>query len=191
MEELKLAIAGEFRSGKTTLAEYAESHYNMTPFAFGDELKKGFHYHYPHIPRDPKPRSGYQLYGQLMRFVYGDDYWLNITMDEVERMRQAAYGYNGGQSFAPLITDVRQPNEFERLRKEGYKIVKVVAPYDLRKERARAAGDNFTDEDMKFETGLKTDLLGMDYLIINNGTLEELYTQLDWVMEDIRGYRRV
>lgn len=190
MRELRLAIAGELRSGKTTLAEYAEKHYHMDPFALGDELKNGFHYHYPHILRDPKPRRGYQLYGQLMRFVYGKDYWLNITLDEIERCRKASDGYNVFSSsvsgFAPIITDARQPNEFDRLRKEGYKIIKVIAPYEVRKKRAKEAGDYFTEEEMNNETELYISQLESDYTIFNEGTVEELYAQFDKIIEDIR-----
>lgn len=190
MRELRLAIAGELRSGKTTLSNYAESHYHMTPFALGDELKKGFHYHYPHIPRNPKPRKGYQLYGQLMRCVYGDDHWLNIMLEEIEGCRKAKKGYNFFSSaeatLAPLVTDARQQNEFEKLREEGYKIIKVIAPYNMRLDRARAEGDNFTEEEMNHETELYISQLEPDYTIFNEGTVEELYAQFDKVIENIR-----
>lgn len=190
MSELKLVITGELRSGKTTLSNYAEEHYHMIPFAFGDELKNAFHYFYPHVPRDPKPRRGYQLFGQLMRFVHGEDYWIDLCFDNIHTCRQAQKGYNTlslvSSDFAPLITDARQHNEIERCRAKGYKVIKVEAPIEVRKERAEAEGDNFNEVDLNFETELSVRALEPDYLIVNNGTLEELYTQFDRVIEDIR-----
>jgi hypothetical protein len=189
VSELKLAIAGELGSGKTTLANYIEKEYHMTPFAFADELKKGFHYAYPHIPKDPKPRRGYQLYGQLMRCVYGEDYWINICLDEIDRCRKAAIGYNfreADPNFAPLITDARQPNEFERLKKEGYKIIKVIAPQELRVKRAIERGDNFTEADLNHESEIHISQMDADFTIFNEGSLEELYASFDRTLEYIR-----
>lgn len=186
MDELRLVIAGELRSGKSTLANYAEEHYHMAPFAFGDELKSAFHYFYPHIPRDPKPRKGYQLFGQFMRYVYGEDYWLKQCFENIETSRKAAAGYGFSHDFAPIITDARQPNEFEYCREQGYKIIKVVAPLEARKERALKEGDVFNEEDLQHETELYVKTLTPDYLIINDGTLQELCAQFDRVVENIR-----
>lgn len=189
MEELKIALAGELRSGKSTLAKYAEETYGMTPFAFGDELKKRFHETFPNVPRHPKPREGYQLYGQLMRFVYGQDIWVNYTFDEIDRCRKAALGYNFDNpavQFNPLVTDARQPNEFQKLRERGFKIVKVTAPIELRIARAKADGDIFTEDDLNHETELYVRDLNPDYLITNDGSLTDLYAAFDAVVEDIR-----
>lgn len=189
MEELKIALAGELRSGKSTLAKYAEETYDMTPFAFGDELKRRFHETFPNVPRDPKPREGYQMYGQLMRFVYGQDIWVNYTFDEIDRCRKAALGYNFDNpavQFNPLVTDARQPNEFQKLRDKGFKIVKVTAPIELRIARAKADGDIFTEADLNHETELYVRDLNPDYLITNDGSLTDLYAAFDAIVEDIR-----
>ena len=182
MEELKIALAGELRSGKSTLAKYAEETYGMTPFAFGDELKRRFHETFPNVPRYPKPREGYQMYGQLMRFVYGQDIWVNYTFDEINRCRKAALGYNFDNpdaQFNPLVTDARQPNEFQKLRDKGFKIVKVTAPIELRIARAKADGDIFTEADLNHETELYVRDLNPDYLT-------DLYAAFDAIVEDIR-----
>lgn len=189
MDEIRLVIAGCIRSGKSSLSAYAEKKYHMVPFAFGDKLKDDFHKEYPHVPRYPKPRKGYQLFGQLKRYVYGDDYWVDLCFKEIDRIRQAANYYNSTGSeiaFSPIITDARQPNEFERCRKEGYKIIKVVAPLELRMERARAAGDKFKEEDFYHETELYIANLEADYTIHNDEGLDKLYRAFDSIIEDIR-----
>ena len=183
--EVRIAIGGGFRSGKTSVADYLEKHYGMVPFAFGDELKNGFHYEYPHIPREPKSRKGYQMYGQLKRYVFGEDYWLTQTLSEVDRMRIAAHNYNltGSEiGFRPLITDVRQPNEYARMPLEGYKVIKVLAPDHLVINRAQAAGDQFDISDLYHEVEVYSKTAPADYTVVNDGTLEQLYEQIDMIM---------
>src|SRR5690606_29390588 len=123
----RLCVTGELRSGKSTVGDYLERKYNATPFAFGDDLKKDFHRDYPQIPEYPKPRKGYQLYGQFMRYIHGEDYWMNRCFEKIDYVGELAYGYNA-EEYIPMITDARQPNEFAACREKGYIIIKVVTP---------------------------------------------------------------
>lgn len=199
MKEIRVVLTGELRSGKSTLAEYAEDNHFMIPFAFGDELKAAFHREYKHIPAHPKPRKGYQLFGQLQRYVHGEDYWLDKCFAEIDRVRQSAINYNTvvpaighepkGPSvetmFMPLITDARQPNEFAACSREGYIVVKVVASEDLRQQRAVAAGDKFSEADLQHETETFISQVAADYVIVNNGSKEEMYEQFDKIMAEL------
>ncbi|UXQ88898.1 deoxynucleoside monophosphate kinase [Bacillus phage Thurquoise] len=188
MKEIKIAIAGEFRSGKSTVAEYLDEKYSMLQFAFADELKRDFHKEYPDILTVPKPRKGYQLYGQLMRYVYGEDYWINRCFNKIENIRQAAMGYNitGSEAkFNPVITDLRQHNELERCREEGYHIIKVLAPKSVRVQRAKEEGDSFSEEELQHETEVYVREMDTDFTIMNNGTIEDLYAEVDYIMSVI------
>lgn len=190
MKEVKLAIAGELRSGKTTLEHYAVNKYGVVPFAFATKLKAGFHYEYPHIPRLPKPREGYQLYGQLKRYVFGDDYWIDQCAGEIENIRKAASFYNitGSEiEFCPFITDVKQPNEFAWCRREGYKIIKLIASEEIRVERSKAEGDKFDKKNLYHESELHIHNEEADFVIVNNGSFEDLYARFDEVMTRIKG----
>lgn len=185
MKETKIAIAGQFRSGKSTVADYLDSKYGMLQFAFADELKRDFHFTYGHIPRTPKPRKGYQLYGQLMRYLFGEDYWINKCFKKIEDVRLVSINYNitGREiKFSPVITDLRQENELERCRKEGYHIIKILAPEEVRIQRAEEAGDAFSLEEMNHETETYIEEMYADYTIINKGSLEQLYGAIDVVM---------
>lgn len=185
MKEIKIAIAGEFRSGKSTVADYLDSKYGMLQFAFADELKRDFHFTYGHVPRTPKPRKGYQLYGQLMRHLFGEDYWVNKCFKKIDDVRFVATNYNitGREvKFSPVITDLRQENELERCRQEGYFIIKVVAPEEVRIKRAEEAGDAFSLEEMNHETETYVKEMYADYTIVNKGSLEQLYGAIDVVM---------
>lgn len=188
MQEIKIAIAGEFRSGKSTVAEYLDAEYGMLPFAFADELKKDFHKEYPDVLMVPKPRKGYQLYGQLKRYVHGEDYWINKCFNAIETVRKVATNYNitGSEAkFMPVITDLRQHNELERCREEGYHIIKILAPEKVRTQRAVEAGDSFTHAEMNHETETYVRTMQADYTIVNRGSLEQLYDAVDVVMSAI------
>lgn len=185
MKEIKIAIAGQFRSGKSTVADYLDSKYGMVQFAFADELKKDFHKEYPDIPMVPKPRKGYQLYGQLKRYVHGEDYWVNKCLCKIHDVRLLARNYNTTgleMKFSPVITDLRQENELDICRKEGYFIIKVIAPEEVRIQRAEEAGDSFSLEEMNHETETYVEEMDADYTIVNKGSLEQLYGAIDVVM---------
>jgi dephospho-CoA kinase len=187
---IKIGLLGEFRSGKNTVADYLTEKYDAVQFAFATDLKNGFHKEYPHIPADPKPRRGYQLYGELKRYTYGIDYWVNLTLDEVAHQEREGerFGYvTEEQPFFPVITDVRHPNEWARLKKEDYIIIKIVTPKEVKIARAKAAGDNFTPETFNHESEKHVKDAPCDYILINDSTLEDLYSQIEDVMTHILG----
>jgi dephospho-CoA kinase len=183
---MKIALTGKLRSGKDTVAEYLINKHGFVPFAFGNKLKEEFHRKYPQVPEYPKPRKGYQLYGQLMRYVYGEDFWLDLCFNDINYTGFLAKGYNSEIEYNPVITDVRQLNEFARVEKEGYILIKVLAREDIRLERARQAGDFFGYDDMRHETESYIDQADSDFIIVNNGTMEKLYETVDLIIDRIK-----
>lgn len=185
---IKVGLLGEFRSGKNTVADYLTEHYGAAQFAFATDLKNGFHKEFPHIPANPKPRKGYQLYGELKRYVYGQDYWINLTLGDVKyaEIDGERFGYvTEEQPLFPVITDVRYPNEAKRLKEEGYIIIKIETPLEVKLERAKTAGDNFNPEDLNHESEKHIKDMSSDYIIYNDGTLEDLHEQIEVVMLSI------
>jgi dephospho-CoA kinase len=188
MNEIKIAIAGAARSGKSTVAKYLEDKYCMTSFAFADKLKEQFHEENTHIPITPKPRKGYQLFGEYKRYVHGEDYWINLCFDRVNLIRGVAARYGQGKfayPFRPLITDLRYPNELERLTEEGYTTVCVIAPKHVRIERMDKEGDNYDESMFEAESEKHIPLLDVDFVINNSRTLEDLYKEIDHLMTNI------
>ncbi|WP_254918934.1 hypothetical protein [Bacillus cereus] len=84
-----------------------------------------------------------------------------------------------------LVNGVRQPNEYQRLRDEGFIIIRVNTSDDLCIGRAKEAGDVFTEEDLSHETENHIDTFEVDYEINNVGTIDEMYDQFDAIMRDI------
>lgn len=172
-----IGLIGRLRSGKDTVGDYLASKYGYTQFAFGDELKRDFHRRYREIPRDPKPRAGYQFHGQFMREHYGENVWIDACFDNIRC----------SDTDAPVvISDTRQENEFTTLQSAGYVLIRVEAPDGLRIERAVNSGDTFNYADLMHGTETALDGYAADFTVVNDGSLAELYAQIDEIMGYLR-----
>lgn len=165
----KIAITGKARSGKDALAKYLIKKYGYTRYAFADELKHYFH----EILGDTneKPREGYIWFGQTMR--ERDPYvWINKLFEKVGRENPAKI----------VITDCRQPNEFERLRKEGFLIIRITSYLETRVKRMEQEGDKFSKKDLTHETETHLDQFPVHFELYNNGSIEDLYENFEKVI---------
>ena len=181
---IKLALCGKLRSGKSLVAGYLSLMHDFQPFAFGDALKNAFHRAFPQIPRQPKPRAYYQSFGQWARATIDENVWIDATMRKVdEYLSQKHCDCNG--RLRVLIEDVRQQNEYDRLKREGFVFVRITAPDELRLERARKVGDDFTEADLAHETELLVDSFEVDYEVANDGTVDELCAKVDVVIRQL------
>ena len=183
MTLLPIALTGRLRSGKNAVADYLTETYGYTQFAFGDELKRDFHRRYREIPHDPKPRAGYQFHGQFMREHYGENIWLDACFDNIRYA--ATCPVSGDDNLRPVITDLRQPNEFDRCRSEGFVIIRITAPESVRIDRAIKSADNFVLSDLTHDTESHVDKFAADYEIINDGTLADLYAKVDAIIAEV------
>lgn len=175
-----IGICGLLRSGKDTVAEYLTQNYGYTQVAFGDALKDDFHRRFPEIPRDPKPRLGYQSHGQFMRKQFGSDIWVRKCFAKIDAI--AAENMYADLPFRVVVSDLRQPNEYEALKSAGCVIIRVTAPEALRIDRAIKSADTFNLRDLSHETESYVNTFSVDYEIVNDGTLAELYAKVDEVM---------
>ncbi|MGF1433289.1 hypothetical protein ACQUW6_03395 [Bacillus thuringiensis] len=180
----KIAITGKARSGKSELSHYAWMLYGFKEFDFSAVLKDEFHRLFPHIPCDPKPRAYYQKFGQWLREI-DPDIWVKMTMGKVHEycFEDALYKVNHRPKV--LVNGVRQPNEYQRLKDEGFVFIRVNSSDDLRIGRAKEAGDVFTEIDLSHETESHINTFEVDYGINNVGSIEDMYDQFDAIMRDI------
>lgn len=176
-----IGLIGKLRAGKDEVARYLTSEYGYERYAFGDSLKDDFHRRYPEVPREPKPRIGYQFHGQFMRDVVGEDIWVQRCLSEVQR------GYYANLDFRAVISDVRQLNEAERLKAAGYVLIRVEAPEALRIQRAVSSGDRFNLRDLTHGTETALDDYAADFTATNDGDLAHLYRQIDEIMAFLGG----
>jgi dephospho-CoA kinase len=180
----KIALCGGIRSGKDTVAEYLVKNYRFNRFAFGDAIRHLCREYFPERMKAGKDRELLQGVGQDLR-KYDPDVWVKRTLVEV-----TSADYEGALddpsyklgSMNVVISDLRQPNEYEALRKAGYTIIRVEAAEALRIQRAVLSGDMFRLSDFKHETERHFPTFVPDYEIRNEGSVEALNEQIETVI---------
>ena len=183
--EIKIALTGAMRSGKDTVAELLEqdllnlnTNIKFEQVAFGDMLKYFAHDIFLESWTGNKPRKLYQEFGQgireISKKVYGhENVWVNLLAEFIDS-KQNEDEEDNKDIRCIVITDLRQPNEYEWCKENGYTIIKVVTDDSTRLERIKEVNDNFNPEDLTHETETYIDSFNEDYYIDNSGTLEEL-----------------
>ncbi|MFU1888324.1 hypothetical protein [Bacillus wiedmannii] len=90
------------------------------------------------------------------------DIWVKMTMGKVHEycFEDALNKVNHKPKV--LVNGVRQPNEYQRLRDEGFMIIRVNASDDIRIDRVHSAGDLFTEADLTHDTESHIDTFEVD-----------------------------
>lgn len=182
-----IGICGKLRSGKNTAADYLTERYGYSQFAFGDELKRLAHEIYD-VPTEPKPRELYQWFGQTMR-ERDPNVWVRKCFENIAKvsiMYRADTEYYGEpyKPLIPVIVDARQPNEIDRCRAEGYVIIRIVRP-DSERLAVATATDAFNSDDLHHDTESHVDGFDVNYVIVNDGTLADMYAKIDAIMAEV------
>lgn len=169
---MKIAFGYRMRVGKDTAATYLHHKLGGKQISFAAPIYDILHY--------AQGRCGFQKHKdrQFLQYVGTEwarskdpDVWVNIVLRETKDDKNA------------FISDLRFPNEFEALKKNGWICVKIVRNYveDLdgvgtgsHVHSSENALDGLMDEQW-------------DYLLHNNGSLDEFYTQLDKLVNIING----
>jgi dephospho-CoA kinase len=180
---VKIALTGKMRSGKDLCGSHLYINYGFDQVAFGDALKKNAHATFPWVSEFSKPRALYQQYGQLMRKIEPD-----VWIKHAEQAVNGAIDFRvntGAEQIGIVLTDVRQQNEVDWCRANGFTLIRVTAPDEDRIARAIAANDDFTVLDLTHETELAIDTFEVDHEAINDGTVDDLKRKIDEIMEAI------
>jgi hypothetical protein len=180
----KIALTGKLRAGKDEVAQHLYIKHGFNRIAFGEAMKKEAHAVFPWISQSSKPRALYQQFAQLMREIDPD-----VWVKHAERAVQGAIDFRvntGAERVGIVLTDVRQANEVAWCRENGFTLIRVTAPDEVRIARAIDANDNFTVHDLCHETELAIDSFEVDHEVINDGTVDELKAQIDSILSQIR-----
>src|SRR5690606_732434 len=170
--EIKIGLVGKAGTGKDTVAAYLVAVYGFRKFAFADRLKEiDFELFGPTVGKD---RKRLQQFGQFCRTI-DPDVW-------VKQLHKRIKDYHGNI----VVTDIRQPNEYQYCIDNGFIIIKIVCDDDIRIERMKERGDIFNPEDLNHETEQYIDQFDYTYWVDNNGTFNDLTTQVDYILEDIK-----
>lgn len=185
---VKLALCGGMRAGKDEVAAYLCSVYGFQRFAFGDGIRQLCRDYLPELMEAGKPRALLQGIGQDLR-KYDPDVWVKWLLVEIEAARyelQLETGTIAEDDLNVVVSDLRQPNEYARLRAEGYRILRVNASDEIRRQRMRDAGDIVSEDSIMHETESHYAGFAVDLDIWNNGNREELYAQIDSYLRSLK-----
>ena len=199
-DEIKIALTGKMRSGKSTVAEILWLDYDLTRRSFGGALKyyadKMFEgseaypieveeYGEPcpfdgkRDTRIKKPRKLYQDFGQTMRQL-DEDIWIRHVEQAIE-VDKLFPDYKG-----VVIDDLRQPNEYKWAKANGFTIIRVNAREDFRIQRAFNSGDKFDLNSLEHDTEQHVDSFAVDYEINNDSGREALRRKVGEILAEIK-----
>lgn len=189
---IKIALTGKLRAGKSAVASYLSADHGFEEVAFGNAMKyyadKIFAYsdvpaYKPEVITKygvawskRNPRRLYQDFGQKLRELDP-----NIWISHAEAVVQICEDKKSTAGI--VISDLRQPNEYEWCKRNGFVIVRVSAPLEERVRRAEIAGDAFELAQLEHETESYVDSFEVDFEIENVGDIHDLWAKVDEIIE--------
>jgi len=189
---MNIGFLGKMRSGKSTCAEYIKKNYNYEEKFFAESLKYIIQYLFKF--------SDEQLYGNDKQKI--DEYWgisarqamqyigTNLFREQMDKLIPGISEsfwitvlereLNKNKNY--VFSDCRMQNEIDFIKKFGNHggiIVKIIRPQKEVEERDILKEDHTLSH--KTESNID-EVKGYDYVIINDGTKEDLYKKLDDLM---------
>lgn len=177
---MRVALTGRMRSGKDEAARHLVIRHGFQRLAFGDGIREVCRLVFPEfMASSSKPRALLQGVGQDLR-RYDQDVWVKHVLRQLQALSPDAN---------VVVTDLRQPNEWQALKGAGFKIIRISASEFNRRRRCRKSGDDFGDREFCHETEASVDRLSVDYEVFNDGPLDSLHEQLDEMVVTLRWAR--
>lgn len=161
---MKLAFSGKISSGKDTCAEYLINQYGGTKHSFAAAI-----YHIMHYAQEvcgfsqEKDRKFLQFVGTEWGRSRDPDVWIKTAIRNTPLLENV------------YMTDVRFPNELQALKANGWITVRLKRT--TQSDDTRIGTGTTTHESEIALDGVPDS--AYDFIVENNGTLQELYGQLD------------
>ncbi|OGD67293.1 hypothetical protein A2442_00795 [Candidatus Campbellbacteria bacterium RIFOXYC2_FULL_35_25] len=180
MKKIILGIAGEIAGGKGAMTKYIVEKFDGTSLRFSTMLRDILDRLYFEQSRD-----NMQKLSTSLRSVFGEDLLAKVMADDVRK----------NDANIIVIDGVRRIDDIKYLKEIPYfKLVYVDTNMKKRYERIVGRGENSDDNQKTFEQfqidheketelqikGLKNEA---DFVVDNNGSLEEFYTQIDNIIK--------
>jgi dephospho-CoA kinase len=157
-----IGISGKARSGKDTVAEYLRDKYGYTIVKFSTPLYEIATYIQnvlgEETNKDPKLL---QFLGQGLKSIYGTDIWCKLLLS------------NLSEDQYTVIADIRHKIEMEYLEQGGVPVLRIERPTRV------------IDRDPNHISEIDLDDYPFKYVIINDGSIDELYVKIDEIVKNI------
>jgi len=156
---IEQSFAAELKNQLFVFTKYVLGSPDITYDHFQKQELKNIPITIPNVDKEITPRYIMQVYGtEVMRVLFNDEYWVATVINKIKRSNTNLF----------CISDNRFPNEIEGM-KQAFSSDKVVS---VRIIRGEDVGDQHPSE-----TALDS-YTGWDYVIDNNGSLDEYITNL-------------
>lgn len=162
---VNIAFGGQMGTGKDTAVDYLIKKYNGKRISFAGPIYDilSFAQKTCNFPYE-KDRGFLQFIGTEWARQKNPNVWIEKAVSSVE---------TNNNNF---ISDLRFQNEFNALKKNGWKCVKIIRTSHLENNRVGSGTIMHASE-------LELNLIdGWDLIIENNGSLDEFYAKLDLIM---------
>lgn len=164
---MKIAISGKQCAGKSTFADIVSERNGAKLCKVIDKI-----YQVNDLLDVPRNRGFMQDLGEIIRQYFGKDYFVKDLAKRVTT-----------KSSKNIVTDdMRKLIEFDTLKSAGFLTVYIKADAAIRRKRAENLGLDFR-ENHPAEQEIEQLENRCDFVIKNNGTLEELEDKITYVFE--------
>ncbi|HCC50143.1 MAG TPA: hypothetical protein DIU29_02240 [Candidatus Jacksonbacteria bacterium] len=174
-----IGIIGEIAAGKTTVTKYLEEKYGAVTYRFSDMLRDILARLYLE-----NRRHNMQTLSTCLRQNFGDDLMSKVIVADVKKSKERI-----------IITEgIRRPSDAVYLRElPNFHIISVTSDIKLRHQRLGERRENPDDStttweqfvrqnNQESEQKIKEIASQADFTLDNNGSLENLYRELDKII---------
>ena len=171
---MKIGICGQMCSGKTTIANYIisqDNSYYITSFAKKlKEIAKDL------FNMETKNRKLLIDIGKKMRDI-DENVWVNYTIKECKEHNNI------------IIDDIRYLNEFNKLKEDGWVLIKLIIDSHLQLERLKKTYPDTWEDHYKYikdnseKINEIPDNLFNKIINVNKYNQEEIYKQIDDIIK--------
>jgi dephospho-CoA kinase len=183
MPKLVLAFAGKLASGKAVCQKYITEKYNADNTKFSTALRNILTRLYLPISRENMQNLSLDL-----RNRFGSDVLAKAIAEDVKNSQQDIVVIDGIRRLDDIISLKDIP---------GFYLISIEAEPQLRYERMKVRNENVGDANKTFEEFLKDNqreaelqipdvMAAAKFNLNNNGSLPELYNQIDKILEEIQ-----
>lgn len=177
-----LGFVGQISSGKGTACKYLQGKYNGSTHRFSTMLRDVLDRLYLDQSRD-----NMQKISLILRNNFGDDLLAKVIANDVNKDDHKIIGIDGVRRFP----DIKYLKEIA-----GFKLVHIDADQRIRYQRIVKRAENTDDlqktfkefqedEKQEAEKHILEVARSADFTINNNGSVEELYQQIDNILKNL------
>ncbi len=176
MSKIIIGLTGEMASGKTTTASYLQEKHRASVYRFSDILRDTL----KRLHKENK-RKNLQEVSTMFREIFGEDALAKAVAEDVKADSNRIIAIDG----------VRRLGDIEQLKRiEGFKLAYLEADLEVCHQRISKRNENMDDQgktlsefkkdrQREAEQQIRELKKFANFVVDNNGTLDELYKQID------------